>query len=73
MQQHKFENVDGLVRKRLIYTGKRTEWSPIRSVNLRVITKSDDLLITNMITDRHRRHEVHLPINNKDYNSPEAQ
>ena len=25
-----------------INTGKRTEWSPIRSVIIRVITKSDD-------------------------------
>ena len=32
----------------LAHTGKRTEWSPIRSV----ITS--DLLITSMITDRHR-------------------
>ena len=35
---------------------KRTEWSPIRSVIIRVITKSreSDLLIMSMITDRHR-------------------
>ena len=26
----------------LIYNGNRTEWSPIRSVIIRVITKSDD-------------------------------
>ena len=25
-----------------IHTGKRTEWSPIRSVIIRVVTKSDD-------------------------------
>ena len=44
--------------------GNRTEWSPIRSVIIRVITKSDDrapgvrfvyhesdLLVTSMITD----------------------
>ena len=37
----------------VINTGKKTEWSPIRSVIIRVITKSD-LLITSMITDRHR-------------------
>ena len=32
--------------------GKRTEWSPIRSVIVRVITK--DLLNISVITDRHR-------------------
>ena len=41
---------------RLINSGKRTEWSPIRSVIIRVITKSreSNLLIMSMITDRHR-------------------
>ena len=43
-----------------IYNGNRTEWSPIRSVIIRVITKLDDceagvqFVITSMITDRHR-------------------
>ena len=54
--------------------GNRTEWSPIRSVIIQVITKSDDraagadLFITSMITDRIGRHEVFLPINHKKYN-----
>ena len=38
----------------------RTEWSPIRSVIIRLITKSDD--------DRIGRNEVLLPINHKNYN-----
>ena len=39
----------------VIHRGKRTEWSLIRSVIIRVITKlqESDLLITSMITDRH--------------------
>ena len=41
--------------------GNSTEWSPIRSVFIRVI-------ITSMITDRIGRHEVLLPINHKKYN-----
>ena len=44
-----------------ISIGNRTEWSPIRSVIIRVI-------ITSMITDRIGRHEVLLPINHKNYN-----
>ena len=56
-----------------ISNGNRTEWSPIRSVIIRVITKSDDraaivLFITSMITDRIGRHEVLLAINHKSYN-----
>ena len=54
--------------------GNRTEWSPIRSVIIRVITKSDDraagesdLFITSMITDWIGQHEVLLPINHKNY------
>ena len=55
-----------------VSNGNRTEWSPIRSVIIRVINKigrprsgSDGLicLITSMITDRIGRHEVLLPIN----------
>ena len=53
-----------------ISNGNRTEWSPIRSVIIRVINKigrprSGSLicLITSMITDRIGRHEVLLPIN----------
>ena len=43
---------------------KRTVWSPIRSVIIRVIDKSlIDLLITSMITDRIGQHEVLLLIN----------
>ena len=54
----------------LINNGNRTEWSPIRSVIIRVINKigrprsgSPICLITSMITDRIGRHEVLLPIN----------
>ena len=50
--------------------GNRTEWSPFWSVIIRVINKigrprsgSPICLITSMITDRIRRHEVLLPIN----------
>ena len=50
--------------------GNRTEWSPIRSVIIRVIKQigrprsgSPICLITSMITDRIGRHEVLLPIN----------
>ena len=46
------------LKNHMFYSGKRTEWSPIRSVIVRVITKLDDrkagesyLLITSMITD----------------------
>ena len=54
----------------MISNGNRTEWSPIRSVIIRVINKigrprsgSPICLITSMITDRIGRHEVLLPIN----------
>ena len=40
----------------------RTEWSSIRSVIIRVLTKFD-LFITRMITERIRRYEVLLSIN----------
>ena len=50
--------------------GNRTEWSPIRSVIIRVINKigrprsgSPICLITSMIADRIGRHKVLLPIN----------
>ena len=53
-----------------ISNGNRTEWSPIRSVIIRVINKigrprsgNPICLITSMITDRIGRHEVLLPIN----------
>ena len=57
----------------MISDDNRTEWSPIRSVIIRVITTSDDpaagvWFITSMITDRIGRHEVLLPINHKNYN-----
>ena len=52
-----------------ISNGNRTEWSPIRSVIIRVINKigrprngSPICLITSMITDRIGRHDVLLPI-----------
>ena len=54
----------------VVSNGNRTEWSPIRSVIIRVINKigrprsgSPICLITSMITDRIGRHEVLLPIN----------
>ena len=56
----------------------RTEWSPIRSVIIRVITKSDDreagipdLLITSMITDWIGLHDALLSINHNNYNFPQ--
>ena len=54
-----------------INTGKRTEWSPIQSVIIRMITKSQEShsLIMSMITDRHRMTRSPL----KDYNFQEAQ
>ena len=55
---------------RFISNGNRTEWSPLRSVIIRVIKKirqsrrgSPICLIMSMITDRIRRHKVLLPIN----------
>ena len=59
-------------KSHVISNGNRTEWSPIRSVIIRVINKigrprsgSDSLicLIMSMMTDRIGRHEVLLPIN----------
>ena len=54
----------------IISNSNRTEWSPIRSVIIRVINKigrprsgSPICLITSMITDWIGRHEVLLPIN----------
>ena len=54
----------------MISNGNRTEWSPIRSVIIRVINKigrprsgSPICLITSMITDRIGQHEVLLPVN----------
>ena len=54
----------------MISNGNRTEWSPIRSVIIRVINKigrprsgSPICLITSMITDRIGQREVLLPIN----------
>ena len=53
-----------------ICNGNRAEWSPIRSVIIRVINKirrprsgSPICLIKSMITDRIGQHEVLLPIN----------
>ena len=50
---------------RSISNDNRTEWSPIRSVIIRVVNKrgSPICLITSMITDRTGRHEVLWPIN----------
>ena len=55
----------------LVSNGNRTEWSPIRSVIIRVITKSNDreagVRFVNHEYDYSRigRHEVLLPINHK--------
>ena len=59
-----------LLKGAVIYNGNRTEWSPIRSVIIRVINKigrphsgSPICLVTSMITDRIGRHGVPLPFN----------
>ena len=56
----------------IICNGNSTEWSPIRSVIILVITKiaqrESDLFITSLITDRIGQHEVLLPLNHKNYN-----
>ena len=49
----------------LISNDTRTEWSPIRSIIIRVIRKSDDSGIMSMITERIGRNEVLLPNNHK--------
>ena len=56
--------------KHLVRNNSRTEWSPIRSLIIRVRNKiirpqkgESDLLITTMITDRIGRHDVRLLIN----------
>ena len=59
---------------RLISNGNRTEWSPIRSVIIRGITKWDDraagvrFVYREYYYRRIGRHEVLLPIN-KNYNN----
>ena len=56
-----------------ICNGNRTEWNPVRSVIIRVMTKSDDpamVFITSMITDRFGRPEILLPINHKKLQFP---
>ena len=53
-----------------LYNGNRTEWSPIRSVIIRVINKIGRHFITSMITDWIGRHKVLLPIN-RIYNEKE--
>ena len=66
--------IETLATARTVSNGNRTEWSPIRSVIIRVINKIGRprsgrpiCLITSMITDRIGRHEVLLPINH-DFN-----
>ena len=61
---------NGIFSYQSICNGNRTEWSPIRSVIIRVIHKigrtssgSPICFNTSMITDRIGRHEVLLPIN----------
>ena len=58
-----------------INNDNRNEWSPIRSVIIRVINKigrprsgSPICLITSMITNQIGRHKVLLPINHSHYN-----
>ena len=47
----------------------RTEWSPIRSVIIRVITRSDDRTLREFdLSITKTRLEVLLPINHKNYN-----
>ena len=53
----------------ILSNGNRTDWSPVRSVIVQVISKSD-LFITSMITDRIGRHELLLPINHKNLQFP---
>ena len=48
-----------------INNGNRTEWSPIRTVIIRVIIKIVDLSITSTITDRIGRHQFLLQIDNR--------
>ena len=59
-----------LAKLELLCNGNGTEWSPVRSVIIRLINKigrprsgSPICLITSMITDRIGRHEVLLPVN----------
>ena len=55
----------------LIHNGNQTHWNPIIiwSIIIRVINKMDNckagvqLLVTSMITNRIRQHEVPIPIN----------
>ena len=58
-----------IIMTMIISNGNRTEWSPTRSVIIRVINKTGQpcsrspiCLITSMITDRNGRHEGLLPI-----------
>ena len=56
----------------LISNGNGTEWSPIQSEIIQMITKSDPqrksyLFITSMIRDRVGRHEVLSPINHYNF------
>ena len=53
------ENIKGI-----LCNGNKTEWGPIQSVVIRVITKSreSDLFITSMIPDRIGRYGVLLPV-----------
>ena len=62
-------------RKYAINNSNRTEWTPIRSVIIRVITKLGDraagvrfVYQAGMIKDQIRQHEILLPINPKNYN-----
>jgi len=64
----------GVFSSETVSNGNRTEWSPIRSVIIRVITKSDDraagvrFVYHEYDYRPNSRHEVLLPINHKNYN-----
>ena len=67
--------ISNLVKAKIyICNGNRTEWSPIRSVIIQVITKSKQrtpgvrFIYTRMITDRIGGQQVLLPINHENYN-----
>ena len=63
-------------RHRALSNGNTTEWSPIRAVIMRVITKSQwesDLFITSLITDGIGRHEILLPTNHRNCNFREKE
>ena len=76
--------VPKILLKNALCNGNRTEWSPVRSVVIREITKSDDRAAgvrfvyheydyTRDYRQNWRRHKVLLPINHKSYNFREKE